>query len=117
MATKSVSHEDLLAFTKQETEARHALRGELQKYYNIVDDLKETSIITQHILKEVGSDLTELKTLLISHMKEEENSIKAMIESMDKKYAAKWTEKVLTFVGTGVGTSIIGALMYLLLKH
>jgi hypothetical protein len=43
--------------------------------------------------------------------------MKEIIKSLDEKYAAKWVERVLTFVGTWVGTSIIWALMYLLLKH
>lgn len=50
------------------------------------------------------------------HMEEEEKSMRSIIESLDKKYAAKWTEKVLVFVWSSVGTCIIWALMYLIIK-
>jgi molecular chaperone DnaK (HSP70) len=34
------------------------------------------------------------------HMREEEEAMKEIIKSLDEKYAAKWVERVLTFVGT-----------------
>lgn len=49
------------------------------------------------------------------HMEEEEKVMRWIIESLDRKYAAKWTEKVLVFVGSGVWSTIIGALMYLII--
>lgn len=50
------------------------------------------------------------------HMEEEEKNMRGIVESLDKKYAAKWTEKVLVFIGSGVWSTIIGALMYLIIK-
>jgi hypothetical protein len=42
--------------------------------------------------------------------------LKEFIEKSESRFAGKWTEKLLIFVGSAVGLALIGALMALVLK-
>ena len=45
-----------------------------------------------------------------------ENKLDKFIESAEKRFASKWTERVLIWGGTAIGGCIIVALMALILK-
>jgi hypothetical protein len=53
-------------------------------------------------IKEIKDDLKEIKIFLF--------------EWLEKKYANKWTEKVLIFIGWTIWTTIIIAILALVLK-
>lgn len=40
-----------------------------------------------------------------------------LLEKLDKRFAWKWTERVLTFIWTWIWIAIIGAIMALILKQ
>ena len=44
------------------------------------------------------------------------DDIKISLEKLEWKYAWKWTEKVLIFIGATWWSSIVGSIMYLILK-
>lgn len=40
-----------------------------------------------------------------------------LLDKLETKFAGKWTEKVLIFIGTWIWIAIIGAIMALILKQ
>jgi len=70
-------------------------------------------------LTQMKLDINELKgeTRHISEKLEEIHAdFKSYVKESDTRFAGKWTEKVLVFVGTTVGLAVIGAIMTLILK-
>lgn len=56
----------------------------------------------------------EMKEAFKENQKAQQDSMNLLIAEIDKKYAAKWAEKVLVFVGCALGVGIIWAIMSLI---
>jgi hypothetical protein len=72
--------------------AMHDLRNDLQ---NVSDRLHETNDALDKLTKKMD----------------------VFMEKAEERFAGKWTEKLLIFVGSAVGIALIGAFMALLLTN
>lgn len=61
-------------------------------------------------------DVSEKIDATNSKVSEIHRDLKDFIEKSGHLFASKWTERVLIFLGSLVGVSLVGALMALLLK-
>ena len=84
MAIKAVSQCDLdtleLKITKEQQQIRHNKNNELQKYYNIVDDLKTDSALSKQSFINMTNSIEKLELMMIKEfweIKEEIKSIKS----------------------------------------
>lgn len=114
---KEVKNEVKLELTQEDTERRHEDRNKLNVYYFKVDELKESVIKITSSMDNMQKWIIRLENLIIEHIKKEEESMEKLLDKMDEKYAGKWTEKILVFIGSSVWTAIMWALMYLIFKR
>lgn len=80
---------------------------------------KETDIaisLLQNNFNHMEETISELKDTMVKHYSKQEEQMAQLIESMDRKYSAKWVEKAAIFMASSIWTVIITALMYLILK-
>lgn len=53
---------------------------------------------------------------LTKDFKDHTVKMETYFERLENKFAGKWTERVLIFIGSAVGIAIVGAVMTLILK-
>lgn len=93
MVTKTPNHSDLqnlkneikLEITTEQQKIRHNQNNELQKYYNIVDDLKTDSALNKQSLATMERSINEIKEM----MKELSKDIKDEIKSIKSEFVTK----------------------------
>lgn len=115
-----------LKITKEQQQIRHNQNNELQKYYNIVDDLKTDSALSKQSFTTMEKNLEELKDMmknLSKEIKEEFKSMQNIFATKEEHHANKveielikathW--KVITWVIGTVGTILI-AFLWLIIK-
>ena len=115
-----------LEITTDQQKIRHNQNNELQKYYNIVDDLKTDSALSKQSFTTMQKNLEELKDMmknLSKEIKEEFKSMQNIFATKEEHHANKveielikathW--KVITWVIGTVGTILI-AFLWLIIK-
>lgn len=115
-----------LEITTDQQKIRHNQNNELQKYYNIVDDLKTDSALSKQSFTTMEKNLEELKDMmknLSKEIKEEFKSMQNIFATKEEHHANKveielikathW--KVITWVIGTVGTILI-AFLWLIIK-
>ena len=115
-----------LEITTDQKKIRHNQNNELQKYYNIVDDLKTDSALSKQSFTTMEKNLEELKDMmknLSKEIKEEFKSMQNIFATKEEHHANKveielikathW--KVITWVIGTVGTILI-AFLWLIIK-
>lgn len=93
MVTKTPNHSDLqnlenrikLEITTEQQKIRHNQNNELQKYYNMVDDLKTDSALNKQSLATMEKSINEIKEM----MKELSKDIKDEIKSIKSEFVTK----------------------------
>lgn len=89
MITKTINQSDLntleLRITKEQQQIRHNQNNELQKYYNMVDDLKTDSALSKQSFTTMTKSIEEIKDM----MKDLSKEIKEEIKSMHTIFATK----------------------------
>lgn len=86
MAERTVTHADLqnleksikLDITVEQQQIRHNQNNELQKYYNMVDDLKTDSALSKQSLTNMNNSIEKLEKVVIDWLKEIKDEFKAM---------------------------------------
>lgn len=68
------------------------------------------------ILEKEISHMNEKIDTIYEEFKEHRTEMKQYFEKLESKFAGKWTEKIIIFIGGAVGTIIIGAIMALVIK-
>lgn len=85
MVSKAITQQDLsnleLKISKEQTELRHEDRNKMQQYYNMVDDLKIDSALTNQALTTMNENFRELKGMV--------KSISDKIDKQEQKFATK----------------------------
>jgi ABC-type phosphate transport system auxiliary subunit len=96
------------------------LKSDVKHISKMQDELKlefkESKLATD-------TKLDKIITILQDHMKDEnaekkkdKEALNNKLESLDKKYAPAWVEKVMIGAGSVIGFGILGALLSLILK-
>lgn len=67
-----------LKITKEQQQIRHNQNNELQKYYNIVDDLKTDSALSKQSLTNMTNSIEKLEKVVTDWFKEIKEEFKAM---------------------------------------
>lgn len=67
-----------LKITKEQQQIRHNQNNELQKYYNIVDDLKTDSALSKQSLTNMTNSIEKLEKVVTDWFKEIKDEFKAM---------------------------------------
>ena len=67
-----------LKITKEQQQIRHNQNNELQKYYNIVDDLKTDSALSKQSLTNMTNSIEKLERVVTDWFKEIKDEFKAM---------------------------------------
>lgn len=126
----AISKSDLdtleLKITKEQQQIRHNQNNELQKYYNIVDDLKTDSALSKQSLTNMTNSIEKLERVVTDWFKEIKDEFKAMntIFATKVEHQANKVEiesikathsKVITWVIGTVGTIVV-AFMGLIIK-
>lgn len=115
-----------LKITKEQQQIRHNQNNELQKYYNIVDDLKTDSALSKQSLTNMTNSIEKLERVVTGWFKEIKDELKAMntIFATKVEHQANKVEiesikathsKVITWVIGTVGTIVV-AFMGLIIK-
>lgn len=115
-----------LKITKEQQQIRHNQNNELQKYYNIVDDLKTDSALSKQSLTNMTNSIEKLERVVTDWFKEIKDEFKAMntIFATKVEHQANKVEiesikathsKVITWVIGTVGTIVV-AFMGLIIK-
>ena len=115
-----------LKITKEQQQIRHNQNNELQKYYNIVDDLKTDSALSKQSLTNMTNSIEKLERVVTDWFKEIKEEFKAMntIFATKVEHQANKVEieiikathsKVITWVIGTVGTILI-AFLWLIIK-
>ena len=115
-----------LKITKEQQQIRHNQNNELQKYYNIVDDLKTDSALSKQSLTNMTNSIEKLERVVTDWFKEIKEEFKAMntIFATKVEHQANKVEiesikathsKVITWVIGTVGTIVV-AFMGLIIK-
>ena len=115
-----------LKITKDQQQIRHNQNNELQKYYNIVDELKTDSALSKQSLANMTNSIEKLEKVVTDWFKEIKEEFKAMntvfatkVEHQANKLeieSIKATHsKVITWVIGTVGTIFI-AFLWLIIK-
>lgn len=110
-----------LEITTDQQKIRHNQNNELQKYYNIVDDLKTDSALSKQSFTTMEKNLEELKDMmknLSKEIKEEFKSMQNIFATKEEHHANKVEieiikathSKVITWVIGTVGTILIAFL-------
>jgi hypothetical protein len=68
-------------------------------------------------VKHIGEDVAEMKDDMKSNFDTLHGLMKDVLDEAEKKYAAKWTERIIIWLGTGIGIALVGSLMKLLLAQ
>lgn len=69
--------------------------------------------LLQNNFTHMEETVSRLEETMSTHYKTQEEQMAQLIEAMEKRYANKWVEKVLTFIMTTTGGILISALVYL----
>lgn len=89
MTERPINKSDLdtleLKITKDQQQIRHNQNNELQKYYNMVDDLKTDSALSKQSFTNMTKSIDEMKQM----MKDLSKEIKEEIKSMHSIFATK----------------------------
>lgn len=115
-----------LKITKEQQQIRHNQNNELQKYYNIVDDLKTDSALSKQSFTNMTNSIEKLERVVTGWFKEIKDELKAMntIFATKVEHQANKVEiesikathsKVITWVIGTVGTIVV-AFMGLIIK-
>lgn len=130
MVSKAINQSDLntleLRITKEQQQIRHNQNNELQKYYNMVDDLKTDSALSKQSLTNMNNSIEKLEKVFIDWLKEIKDEFKAMhtVFATKEEHRANKVEieiikathsKVITWVIGTVGTILI-AFLWLIIK-
>ena len=67
-----------LKITKDQQQIRHNQNNELQKYYNIVDELKTDSALSKQSLANMTNSIEKLEKVVIDWFKEMKDELKLM---------------------------------------
>jgi hypothetical protein len=68
-------------------------------------------------VKHIGDDVAEMKADMKSNFDTLHGLMKDVLDEAEKKYAAKWAERVLIWFFGSVGVALVAALMKLLLAQ
>lgn len=115
-----------LKITKDQQQIRHNQNNELQKYYNIVDELKTDSALSKQSLANMTNSIEKLEKVVTDWFKEIKEEFKAMnnifatkVEHQANKVEIETIKathsKVITWVIGTVGTIFI-AFLWLIIK-
>lgn len=89
MVSKAINQSDLntleLKITKEQQQIRHNQNNELQKYYNMVDDLKTDSALSKQSFINMTNSIEKLERVMTDWFKE----IKEEFKSMNTIFATK----------------------------
>ena len=89
MTEKAINQSDLntleLKITKEQQQIRHNQNNELQKYYNMVDDLKTDSALSKQSFTIMTKSIEKLEQVVVDGFKE----IREEFKSMNTIFATK----------------------------
>lgn len=130
MVSKAINQSDLntleLRITKEQQQIRHNQNNELQKYYNMVDDLKTDSALSKQSLTNMNNSIEKLEKVFIDWLKEIKDEFKAMhtVFATKEEHRANKVEieiikathsKVITWV-IGTVWTVFLAFVWLIIK-
>lgn len=68
------------------------------------------------LLKKDISIMNDKLDTLTKDFKDHTDKMETYFERLEHKFAGKWTEKILIFIGSAVWIAIVGAIMALIIK-